>query len=121
MINTINLIVIFIAHYLGDFICQSRLMANHKHRNYFWLATHGAVYSAVMFFLMMILTPLTFWPVLAYVLTNGLLHVGVDKISSFWSGYFYRQKKTYQMFNVIGLDQLTHSVMLIITYFIFFQ
>lgn len=115
MIKLTDVIVILIAHYIGDFICQSRPMADNKSKNIYWLLTHGTIYSAVMFVLLLIFSRASLGIISVYILINGVLHTIVDKFSSMYSTKFYQQKRDYNMFCIIGGDQLLHYIILLLT------
>jgi len=115
MIRIIDVIVILIAHFIGDFLCQSRRMANNKSRNIWWLATHGIIYSSILFILLIAFTYHHHISIFLFALLNGIVHIIVDKFSSYYSNYFYFRHKIYQMFCVLGGDQLIHTLILLIT------
>ncbi len=116
---SLNLVIILVAHYLGDFICQPRKIADNKHKNIYWLLTHGLIYSTVLFVILTIIHPLSLGSVFLYVFINGVFHIGVDKISSHYTVKYYQQHNNYMMYNIVGLDQLAHIVVLLISYQIF--
>ena len=117
MISVINLILLLIAHFIGDFVCQGRKMADNKSKNMWWLLTHGFLYTTSLFLFM--ITQYSFSIVLGYSLLNGVIHMIVDKISSTFTSKHYKNNDFYEMFCVIGADQMIHGIILVITaYFI---
>lgn len=102
------LIWILFAHFVADFICQSDWMAQNKSKEFYPLAVHIAVYSAVIS--TMTLNPL-------FGIINGAIHFGVDYVTSRISSGLYRNgKKIHWFFVVIGFDQFIHTATLIYTW-----
>ena len=115
MINLINVIIILIAHYIGDFLLQTGSMANNKSHNLYWLLTHGFVYSLSMLIILLIFTPYNFGLLVLYVLINGIVHLIVDRFSSSMTTKYFRQNRLRNMFDTVGADQLIHSIVLLLT------
>lgn len=115
MILISDVIVLLVAHFIGDFVCQSRMMADNKSKNIWWLLTHGIIYSIILFILMFIFTSYGTIPLILFSLFNGLIHIIFDKLSSTCTSKYYKQKQFYRMFTVIGFDQLLHLVTLLLT------
>jgi hypothetical protein len=115
MIRLIDILIILISHYIGDFVCQSRSMSDSKSKNIYWLLTHGAIYILVMFTILCIFTQYQLNQIFIYVMINGLLHIVIDQISSINTTKFYKKNNFYGMFTIIGLDQLLHTSILILT------
>lgn len=121
---TIIISILFI-HFIADFLFQNSWMAKNKSSNNFPLFVHIVVYSFILlipsFFIFK--SPELAW---YFAITNGILHYGVDYITSKLSSYMY---KTNQMgtnfipnisfWSVIGFDQFLHSFMLLSTLFYF--
>lgn len=93
-------------HYLADFLCQTRWMAENKSKSNQALGAHIAVYTAWLF--------LFFGPLFAIV--NGTIHFLVDYNTSRVTSKLYKQKKYGPFFAVIGLDQAIHFTCLFVTY-----
>lgn len=43
----LSLIFVFLTHYIADFLCQTREMANNKSSSVYWLTLHVLTYSIV--------------------------------------------------------------------------
>lgn len=125
-VESIDLIIIFILHYIADFLCQSREIADKKGKDIKYLLLHGLDYTLVMTGILisigLISTIISYnigytWvQLLSFGVINGLLHTITDFISSKFTSKFYTKKSYHSFFNVIGLDQLIHTITLIITY-----
>lgn len=109
MVN--KLIFVFILHYIGDFLLQTRWMGENKSKNIVALLMHIIVYSAT-------LIPFGF----KFAIINGILHLITDFITSKLSSRAYLNKNMAQFWAIIGFDQLVHTITLILTlqYFIGF-
>lgn len=104
-------------HWVADFVCQNRYMAEMKSKNILALLLHVAVYSVVLFcgcytFANSVETAVMF------TLLNGLLHGLTDYFSSKFTSALWQNKNTWGFFTVIGLDQLIHNATLYLTMFI---
>lgn len=100
-----TILCILLAHFIGDFILQTRWMAMNKSKDNAILATHVTIYSFCL---------LPFGPV--YALVNGLLHFATDFVSSRLTTHFWNKKDTHKFFVILGADQMLHSAALFATY-----
>lgn len=141
-------ILLSVAHWVGDFKFQSNWMAINKSKNNLALLTHVSVYMAA---LIVVLAPWVFlthvdallwtW----FVLLNYALHFATDYVTSRmttkrWFIALDEQKvefarpsavllykvtfddeKRHSFFVVIGFDQMIHSVCLVVTAAVFIQ
>lgn len=134
-------IILFFAHWIADFVCQTRQMANNKSKSLYWLSAHVATYTLVMG----ILLAYHFVPLVGlsafifFISLNGILHFAVDFSTSKLTGYFYmktentkalkyetesemkrRDKKiavnSKMFFTTIGFDQWIHAACLVYTF-----
>jgi hypothetical protein len=105
---------ILISHYVADFLFQTNDMAQNKSKSIYWLSVHICVYTAVLFVL---LNP---YLGVMYFVINGTLHFIIDFITSKITAQLWKNGNVGMFFNVIGLDQLLHTLCLIYTaqYFI---
>jgi succinate dehydrogenase/fumarate reductase cytochrome b subunit len=111
-----SIILLLLFHYFADFICQTEWQAMNKSRSYKALTDHVVIYT----FLMMVLSSAFFGP--AGVLiggVNGILHLPIDWVTSRINTHYYRTQQRSKFFNMIGLDQLIHTSLLIYTYKVF--
>lgn len=94
-------------HFVADFVSQSDWMAINKSKNNWALSAHVMVYSLV------ILLVTSSW---TYALLNGILHFGVDYVTSRINSKLWEKKAIHYFFVSIGFDQLLHYVCLFSTY-----
>lgn len=104
---------ILTAHFIGDFILQSRDMAANKGKSFKTLLKHCLLYIGPIFGVSAIY--LSFPSAMMYACINFLLHFLVDAISSQLTERALKRFGYYHFFAVIGLDQLIHSIILINT------
>jgi hypothetical protein len=92
-------------HFLSDFFFQTRWMGNNKSKNSWILALHCAIYSTPFFY---------FGPI--YAVVNGVLHFGVDFITSRITSKCFEKNQIHWFFVTIGADQAIHMTILFLTY-----
>lgn len=113
---TFQIVVVLIAHWIGDYLLQGNSIANNKGRSVRWLLIHVALYSFVL-----ISSSLLFFSwreALLFGAINAVLHFITDFITSRLSA---RYRETPRIFySILGFDQLVHSVTLIVS-LTFFQ
>lgn len=109
-----NLIIILIFHYLGDFIFQTREESIQKSKYSKLLIIHSLKYSLLLYFIFYIL----FQSNIIYLLYIFIFHLILDfifgKIMSKMN--LYNQKQTTKFLNFMGLNQLLHTIFLILLY-----
>jgi hypothetical protein len=134
MIETI--LFILALHWIGDFICQSRWMADNKSKNPIALSVHVLTYGFILTTFLAFGYPvlrmiagcidgkweyppdmpmLTFLGLVSYVGVNMGLHWFTDLITSQFTKYFWNKKNVSAFFSTIGFDQLIHSFCLVLT------
>lgn len=96
---------ILLAHWVGDFLLQTRWMGHNKSHNILAMLVHISVYT------------LTLCLVLPFKLAfiNGLLHLCIDYSTSKMSAVFYKYRLEYLFWATIGLDQVLHIMCLYVT------
>jgi len=112
------LIGMFTLHFIGDFIFQTRKMADNKSKSIFYLTLHVFWYSAA--FMPTFLLIGIGVPYLKFIGVLFTTHWITDFITSKITSYFWKKKRIKAFFNIIGFDQLIHIVtlLLIFKYFI---
>lgn len=107
--------LIFLFHYISDFMFQSRMMGENKSSSLGWLLKHVIVYATILGLLSYPLfsgsLDFLFW-----ILLNFSLHLMTDFITSKISTHFYLKKNLYGFWNTIGIDQTIHIVTLYYTF-----
>ena len=106
-----TVVLLLLAHWVGDFAFQTSPMALNKSHSLKWLTIHTVVYSASILAFCIFLMPLD--QVWIYVGVNFTLHFVTDFFTSKWA---YMHRKTPRKFYpIIGLDQLLHTSALYLT------
>jgi len=108
------MILIMFSHWVADFLCQARYIAEGKGKNNWILFLHCVIYSLVMFFGASIM--IGFIPAAIFAGINFILHFIVDYFTSRISSKFYKSGNTYLFFSTIGFDQFLHTCCLYITF-----
>jgi hypothetical protein len=127
MIPILDLIFLAIIHYIGDFVCQTRYMANNKSKHVKVLISHVLTYTACVAISYMWIWKIvdvlncevyhSYIPGLFFIFVNMSLHFITDFCTSKLTSYYYERGKERPFFLVIGLDQLIHIVTFYITYY----
>lgn len=112
---------LIIAHFIADFLCQSRKMGVNKSSSIYWLSIHIIAYTSVLtacafgawYFYEV---PVSATKIIIFSLTNGYLHLFTDFITSRVSAYFYKKEKLGFFWWTIGFDQMIHAICLLYTY-----
>ena len=114
----IIILIIFVVHFLADFVFQSSKMATGKSKSLKWLSIHVGVYGLVSLisafivgvYLENLLLGFAWWAI------NIGLHFIIDFITSKITSRLWEEKKMRQFFVMIGFDQLLHNLCLMSTY-----
>ncbi len=110
MNNQISIYIVFwllLAHFIGDFICQSDWMAQGKSKKFLPLFIHCVVYSWVIY---------VFSGNILFTLVNFLLHFVIDFFTSRVNSWLWNKKEIHWFFVGVGTDQFCHYLCLITTY-----
>ena len=116
----IYVILIFLFHWVSDFVCQTHEMSLKKSKSILWLSYHVVVYTAVttllwsIFFGGMIENFSVIVPSIFGIIF--VTHWITDYFTSKWTSRLWQENKVHEFFVVIGLDQLIHATTLLITY-----
>lgn len=103
----IDIILIFICHFLGDFVLQTRDIATHKSTNNKVLAFHCILYGIAFLFFGLLFAVIT-----------GILHFMIDYFTSRLTTKFWKQNRDDLFWLTIGVDQMLHMVILTVTYMV---
>lgn len=104
--NPLLLCYLLAVHWAADFVLQTNEMALGKSTSNRWLSFHVAVYTIALAFLT--LSP---W----FALVNGALHWVTDYVTSRWTARLWKAERRHDFFVAIGVDQLIHTVTLVLT------
>lgn len=113
-----QLVALLTIHWVADFLCQSRWMAENKSKRLDALAAHVATYSLVLGLAALVLFGFgvnLIW----FILANAVLHFVTDFFTSRATTALWQQQNVFGFFAVIGLDQLLHQIALAATLVIF--
>ncbi len=113
------LLLILIAHFVGDFLLQSDEMAKNKSSSWVWLSLHVLCYSGTLLILVLLLEVTgepDSWKPFEWVAINAVLHFVTDAITSRGTAWLYKNNERHWFFVLIGFDQLLHYAALILTY-----
>lgn len=110
MITITTLLILAWIHFLSDFVLQSSWMAENKSKCIKALGSHCLVY--------MIPFLVVFgWQ---FALLNGVIHFGVDFITSKINARFWENQRLHGFFVCVGCDQAIHLSTLVLTYNLIF-
>lgn len=113
MIELNVVLLILIAHFIGDFLLQNDDMAINKSKNIHILYVHCMAYI-IPFLIWTIFKPgagmLMWWFI------NMHLHFLIDFITSRITSKLWAKNERHWFFTVIGADQLLHLMILFVTY-----
>jgi Protein of unknown function (DUF3307). len=116
-------VYILFAHYVSDFVLQTRWQAENKSKSLEALFMHVITYSFSLFCWLAL--PVLLWAhdpqmltfVYVYVGINAVAHFITDFATSRISSYFHRKGKIHAFWGVIGFDQFLHQAVLLLTFF----
>ncbi len=122
--------LIFLFHYVADFLMQTEWMATNKSKSLLPLSVHILTYSLVLLACLFTLNaclwleeplsggaikPFPVKSILLYVAHNGVLHFATDFVSSKLSSKAFAEGNISKFWAIIGADQLIHQLCLILT------
>lgn len=126
--NTLTFVIfILFAHYLGDYIIQTRKQADNKHHDLLQLFYHVGSYSLVIFGMLMLGNVFNFagtldvMDVLRYTVLNFGLHFVTDFFTSKKVKQLWGDGRAHATFAVMGLDQFIHAFSLLATTALLFK
>lgn len=105
-------------HWFGDFVCQTRWMADNKSKNLIVLTLHVLTYSVVLAVGLIIFRG-SVNNIFKFAIVNFCLHWMTDIITSQFTKHFYAKQDYHKFFATIGFDQLMHQIFLLFTIKIF--
>lgn len=112
--TTDALVLVLVAHWVADFICQTRWMADNKSKSWSALTQHVGVYGVVMLGVATFILPSP--PLVAWWAINVVAHFVTDAVTSRITSRLAARRSWYWFFAVVGLDQLIHTLTLILAW-----
>lgn len=108
------ILYVLLAHWIADFVFQSRWMGENKSKDFIPLFAHIATYTVVLwvFCLFQAATPEIAF---LFAVLNGLAHLLTDWITSNITSYAFKEKKMHLFWCTIGFDQYMHVAVLLST------
>ena len=110
------------AHWIGDFVCQSRYMADNKSKDWLALTMHVLAYTTVVaVYIGFVLIALSLnGPAYAglfflWLAVNFALHFGTDAVTSRITSNYWKRQQVSAFFRTIGFDQFLHATALLLT------
>lgn len=110
MVRTVALLFL---HWLGDFVLQTRWMADNKSKNWEALTLHVFVYSFTVFCIG-ITGQYLINDLCRFATINFIIHFVVDSFTSRFTKKALEAKNMHLFFAIIGFDQFLHTSTLLI-------
>ena len=108
------LIGMFTLHFIGDFVFQTRKMADNKSKSIYYLTSHVLWYCiAFMPTFLLIGGNVAYVEFMVVLFTT---HWITDFITSKITTYFWKKKQIKSFFTTIGFDQLIHIITLLLMF-----
>lgn len=112
----ICLVYLLLAHFIADFVFQSRWMGDNKYKSLKALSAHVLVYTFVIGFFLVALFALG-----VFTIDKGFVFIGVTFCAHFLIDFFtsklshshYEAKEFHAFWMTIGFDQFLHAAQLI--------
>lgn len=112
--HPLNLVVFLLAlHWVADFVCQSHWMASNKSRNPAALGLHIITYGMVLAVGTVVV--FGFNGIVGFLIINILSHFAVDLVTSRITSVLWQNQRWHDFFVVIGIDQLLHTSILVLS------
>jgi len=109
-----GILILLVAHFVGDFVLQFEKMATLKRKSLFWLSFHVSVYTATLFLFCLFLMDVRMAAI--YAILNGIAHWIVDFFTSKINFKLSQHPKKHAFYIGLGFDQLIHQCTLIAGY-----
>jgi hypothetical protein len=100
-------------HWIGDFVFQTRWMADNKSKNPVALTLHVATYTLMLGIGLVGVVPEI--GLARFLAINFGLHWLTDICTSQLTKYFWKKKDIHKFFATIGFDQFIHATCLLLT------
>lgn len=117
-------IMLVLIHWEADFSMQTHEMATQKSKSNYWLGMHALVYTGVTllfwrFFIFDVYKAYTVWNYVCFSVFIFATHFITDYITSRITSKLFAKGKYHEFFCTIGIDQIFHTIELIIAYLYF--
>lgn len=108
---------LMVCHWFGDFVCQTREMAENKSKDLKVLFSHVLIYGLVLLFGGCIYLFFTVGELaaLTWLAVNMVAHFAIDWITSKANAYCIEHNDNPTFWYIVGFDQLLHITTLLFT------
>jgi len=123
--NILFAILLFVAHYVGDFLLQSREIAENKSKRIGYLVMHGFFVFIPIGVVLAIVSTIGIGPAIFAAILYVLFHMVQDHF--IWSYFEYKARLggwqrgdenfNRWFFRILGLDQMLHMIVLFVISF----
>ena len=107
-----TIMTVIAMHWVADFVLQSDWQAKNKSKDNFALLFHVITYTICIFVCgIFLLTDLTLQNIKileSWAVLNGVIHFGVDYVTSRINTYLWNKGRVHDFFVMVGFDQLIH-------------
>jgi len=110
-----RIIILLLIHLIGDLFFQGSKLSKLKASKITALLEHTGVYTLVLIICSPLWLSLTILQALLFGLVNGVLHFLVDHFTSKMKRKYWKVNEE-RYFTFVGIDQILHIAILIITY-----
>lgn len=114
-----RVIVLILIHAVGDFLFQGSGLSALKSKKNIYLLAHVGIYTTLLIILTPLFLGLSFMQGLLFSAVNGLAHLVVDYITTYFKNKFWEKNESAYI-AVISFDHIIHLLILISSlYFMF--
>lgn len=106
------LLYLLFLHWIGDFVLQTRWMAENKSKRNLALGIHIGVYSLTFIIGLLGHDP---YKIAIFVACNALCHFMIDYFTSRANAKLLTYENKHLFWGMLGLDQYAHSATLLLT------
>lgn len=115
------LICLFVIHWIGDYLLQTRVQGNGKSSSNKLLLEHTIAYSVflglgVSLMALVFNMSMSIESIIQYTVLNFVLHTATDWLTSRATKNLWSRRKEWETFAIMGFDQLVHMTCLVVTY-----
>lgn len=112
-----SFLIILVAHWFADFVCQTHWQATNKSSNWLALTQHVYNYTCIITIPAAWVFLKTFDMFVAFLVITFLTHFVTDAITSRINTYLWKKGDVHNFFVSVGFDQLIHQFTLFGTCF----
>jgi membrane protein insertase Oxa1/YidC/SpoIIIJ len=114
------IITVLVAHFIADWLCQSREVADNKSKDNLVLLMHCIIYGMGIYFITGFFNAIFKYTsediIFLWAIINTVAHFMTDYVTSRLTSAMYKEQRYREFFLIIGFDQLIHGVWLFTSY-----